>query len=461
MVIQNMRQLSSLAPMIGQSISRRVILGLALVTGVISSIPAQAQLASPSGLPRVDAKAAGFSPEKLADIDRLIKDAVEKRQIAGGAALIVRRGKIVHLATAGMQDAEAGVPISEATIYRIASMTKPITSVAAMMLVEEGKLSLDDPLAKYLPEFKAVRVLVKDAQAGKPLGEITTAATSPVTIRQLLNHTSGITYSLWDRPVLAQLYRDASVSDGLTETPGTMADNCRRLASVPLLFQPGTAWEYGLNTDVLGRVVEVVSGQTLDEFFRTRIFQPLGMSDTHFVLPVEKRSRLAALYRSDEAKQARRVGDGVQQVGPFRYSATYPLADQSQYFSGGAGLVSTIGDYARFCQMLLNGGELDGRRLLKPATIREMTLNQVGDFALSIPVHGDRFGYGFGVVTPAGKAQDVASVGSFSWGGIFHTYFLVDPERELVLIFMTQIFPFDHLALHPDFKRLAYSALSP
>jgi CubicO group peptidase (beta-lactamase class C family) len=422
---------------------------------------AQAQLASTNPLPRGDAKAAGFDTERLLAIDALLKAAVTNRQIAGGSALVARRGKVVHLAMAGMQDAEAGTPVREATIYRIASMTKPITSVAAMMLVEEGKVALDDPVANFIPEFKAVRVLAKDAAANQPLDKITTGALVPVTVRHLLTHTSGLTYGFWDKPILGKLYREAGVSDGLIETVGAMADNCRRLAGLPLMFEPGASWEYGLNTDVLGRVVEVASGQSLDEFFRTRIFQPLRMFDSHFALPQEKHSRLAALYAPDEAKKIRRVTSEPQTVGATRYSATYPLAASSKYHSGGAGLVSTLGDYARFCQMLLNRGELDGQRILKPETVAAMTTNQINDFALSIPVHGDKFGFGFGVVTPAGKPADVASVGSYSWGGIFHTYFLVDPEKELILIFMTQIYPFDHLTLHADFKRLAYAALQP
>jgi CubicO group peptidase (beta-lactamase class C family) len=421
---------------------------------LLAATPVRAQLAS--ALPRGDAKAAGFDTEKLLAIDGLIRRAVEQRQIAGGAALVARGGNIVHVATVGMQDAEAGAPISEGTIYRIASMTKPITSVAAMMLVDEGKLALDDPVSKFVPEFNQVRV-VKDGKPESPAARIT--------LRQLLTHTSGITYGFWDRPIFGKLYRDAGVADGLMETPGTMADNARRLASVPLMFQPGTAWEYGLNTDLLGRVVEVASGQTLEKFFQARIFEPLGMRDTYFVLPAEKRARLAALYAPDESKRIRRVGQGVQDVnsaiGTVRYTVTYPVADKNEYQSGGAGLVSTIGDYARFSQMLLNRGELYGKKLLKPETVTQMTSNQIGDLSPSIANHGDKFGFGFGVVTAAKKADDVASVGSFGWGGIFHTYFLVDPQRELIAIFATQIFPFDHLTLHGDFKKAVYAAMLP
>jgi CubicO group peptidase (beta-lactamase class C family) len=409
-------------------------------------------------LPRGEAKEAGLSPQKLAAIDALLKTAVEQKKIAGGAALVARQGKVVHLSVAGTQDVEAGVPVTDQTIFRVASMTKPITSVAAMMLVEEGKLSLDDPVAKYIPEFKSMRMLVKDAKPDQPLTQITTAATKPITVRHLLTHTSGITYGFIDKPVLGKLYRDGGVGDGLHEMPGTMADNVKKIAGLPLLFEPGSAWEYGLNTDVLGRVVEVASGMTLDDFFRERILKPLAMNDTHFVLPAEKRSRLMAVHAPDEKKQVRKVGEGIQQVGTVRYSATYSVADDSRYFSGGAGLVSTIGDYARFCQMMLNAGQLDGKRLLQAETVAQMTKNQVGDVSLAIPVHGIRFGLGFGVAG-ATSQEDPASLGSYSGGGFFHTYFLVDPQKQLVMIFMTQIYPFDHLTLHPEFKRAVYAAV--
>ncbi len=435
------------------------------ILALIIAAPLHAQLApAPLSLPRGDAKASGFSPEKLVAIDQLLQAAVTKKQISGGAALVACNGKLIHLATIGKQDAEAGIPISAGTIYRIASMTKPITSVAAMMLVEEGKLSLNDPIAKYIPEFASVRVLKPDAKPDQSLADLSTPASTAPTIRQLLTHTSGITYSFWDQPVLPKLYRDAGISDGLIETPGTMADNVRRLASLPLKVEPGTAWEYGLNTDVLGRVVEVASGQSLDEFFHKRIFAPLNMRDTHFALPAEKKNRLAALYAPNDDKTIRRISDQPQDttsfIGRVRFSATYPLAG-SQYHSGGAGLVSTIGDYARFLQMLANGGELDGRRLLRAETVKQMTSNQIGELSPAFANHGDKFGFGFGVVTPASKPVEVATVGSFSWGGVFYTYFIVDPDKQLIAIFMAQLFPWDHMTLHDDFKRAVYAAFKP
>jgi CubicO group peptidase (beta-lactamase class C family) len=436
---------------------------LALV--FLFTAPARAQLApAPLSLPRGEAQAAGFSPEKLTAIDRLLQTAIDKKQIAGGAALVARNGKLVHLATIGKQDAEAGIPIGAGTIYRIASMTKPITSVAAMMLIEERKLGLNDPIAKYIPEFATVRVLKPDAQTNQLLADLSTPASTPPTIRHLLTHTSGITYSFWDQPVLPKLYRDAGISDGLIETPGTMADNVRRLAGLPLKIEPGTAWEYGLNTDVLGRVIEVASGQPLDTFFQQRIFAPLKMRDTHFALPAEKKQRLAALYAPNDAKTIRRISDQPQDtttfIGRVRFSTTYPL-HASQYHSGGGGLVSTIGDYARFLQMLANRGELDGQRLLRPETVAQMTTNQIGDLFPAFANHGDKFGFGFGVATPASKPAEIASIGSYSWGGVFYTYFIVDPDKHLVAIFMAQLFPWDHLTLHDDFKRAVYAAIEP
>ena len=324
--------------------------------------------ASADGLPRGDAQAEGFAPEALARIGQMLDETVARRQIAGGAALVARNGKVVYLATSGQRDAEAALPIEWSTIYRIASMTKPVTSVAVMMLREQGKLALDDPVSKFIPEFKAPKVLAASPTGTTGPDPATVPARREITIHDLLTHTSGLTYRFFDRPILGALYAKAGVSDGLCETPGTIALNVARIARLPLLHQPGTAWEYSLSTDVLGRVVEVASGQTLDEFFRDRIFQPLGMLDTHFVVPEAKRHRLAALYTTGPDKTIRRVGTGTVQAGPLVYSATYPTRDGSTYYSGGAGLSSTIGDYARFLQMLANRGELDGAA---PAPARE------------------------------------------------------------------------------------------
>ncbi len=411
-----------------------------------------------SQLPRGDAKAFGFAPEKLERIHVALRDAVDKKQIAGASALIARRGKVVHITTVGMQDVEGGVPLTEATSFRIASMSKPITSVAVMILVDDGKLGVTDPLSKFVPEFKNMQVLVL-AKDGKSYE--TVKAAREITIHDLLTHTSGISYRLFNKPFLGKMYVDAGVSDGLVETPGTVGDNVRKLARLPLVCQPGEAWEYGLNTDVLGHVVEVVSGESLEQFCRERIFQPLKMDDACFTVPKEKRSRLSALYATGPAKTIARVGDQPVTAETLVYSSTYSTRDDSKYYSGGAGLVSTLGDYFRFCQMLLNRGELDGVRVLKPETVDRITQNQIGDLRIPMPGFNDAFGYGFGVLSDKAKdkAKDPAGVGAYSWGGAFGTFFWVDPKHELIGVFMSQVFPPD-FTLAQEFKRLTYDAMA-
>jgi CubicO group peptidase (beta-lactamase class C family) len=411
-------------------------------------------------LPRGDARAAGLSADKLVRIQALLKDAVAARQIAGGSALIARHGKVVYLTTVGFQDAEAELPLREATIFRIASMTKPITSVAVMMLADAGKLRLSDPVSKYLPAFKNPRVLVprKDPAPGEPPYTLVPAERE-ITLHDLLAHTSGISYRFAQRPHLGKLYVEAGISDGLTDTPGTIADTVRRLAGLPLWHQPGAGWEYGLSIDVLGRVIEVVAQQTLNDFFQERIFKPLKMADTYFHLPRAKWPRLAALYTLGEDKKIRLVGKEPVQLGSLVFSATYPLREEGTYYSGGGGLVSTIGDYSRFLQMLLNRGELEGVRLLQPETVALMTRSQIGERQLALGNHGDTFGYGFGVVTERGRSTAVASVGSYSWGGAFNTFFWVDPQRELLGVLMTQVNPYNQLKLRDEFQRLTYEAL--
>jgi CubicO group peptidase (beta-lactamase class C family) len=255
-----------------------------------------------------------------------------------------------------------------------------------------------------------------------------------------------------------ELYSKADICDGLTRPTFTLAENVRRLASLPLLHQPGSAFQYGLSTDVLGRLVEVVSGQDLETFCRNRIFAPLGMNDTYFDLPAEKIGRLAAVYEPGPDKRIRRVGEEPVHKDPLIYCVTSPYRGQRGYYSGGAGLTASTADYARFLQMLLNGGQSNGVRVLKPETVREMTSNQIGNLKFMLP--NERFGYGFAIVTVASNDQPF-SVGTYAWGGFYNTGFWVDPQKKLVGVLMTQIFPADHLTLYRDFNKLAYAALQP
>jgi CubicO group peptidase (beta-lactamase class C family) len=333
----------------------------------------------------------------------------------------------------------------EDTIFRIASMTKPITSVAVLMLHEEGRFQLDAPIARFIPEFEHPEIVVRSTNDPREFERV--PAQREITIRHLLTHTSGISYGFSDVPPLTRLYAEAEVSDGLVQTEGTIGQGIRRLAKQPLLHEPGTAWKYGLSTDVLGRLVEVVSGKTLAKFFEEDIFAPLGMKDTHFFLPEEKVSRLASVYRLRDGNLRELPVEPIEE-GPVVFSASYHYQGPRTYFSGGAGLVSTVDDYYRFCQMLLNGGELDGARLLEPETVREMTTNQIGELSV-----GDgKFGFGFSIET-----KD--TVGAFGWGGFFFTSFWIDPESEAIGIFMAQLWPNQRARVDDDFRSAVNRAI--
>ena len=364
--------------------------------------------------------------------------------------LVARRGQVAHLGVYGMQDIEGGKPMRADTIFRIASMTKPITSTAVMMLYEEGRFLLSDPVSKFIPEFGDVTVLPSESSAD----QTPAAAARAVTIRHLLTHTSGLTYQ-WNKR-LGHKYKEAGVTHGLLQDPSTIGVKMKSLAKVPLLHHPGDAFEYSLSIDVLGRIVEVASGMTLDEFFQQRIFKPLGMKDTHFFLPQGKKARLAAVYARDETGPIERVGEQpVKGDEALVYSVSYPYEGPRSYFSGGGGLVSTAADYARFSQAMLNGGELEGVRLLSPKTVELMTTNHLAGLK-----DADRgFGLGFSVLRDERDLTEIGSIGTFGWGGFFFTQFFIDPEEEMVGVFMAQLHPSGGLKLQARFKALAYQAI--
>ncbi|MGH9324559.1 MAG: serine hydrolase domain-containing protein, partial [Vicinamibacteria bacterium] len=302
------------------------------------------------------------SEAQVRGIHAFLESAVSEGRVAGAVALVARGSELLSLEAVGMADREAGRPMEENTLFRIASMSKPITSVAVMMLFEEGGFALDDPASKFIPELSSPKVLRNDGSRE------TLPAAGEITIRQLLTHTSGIAYRFLGNEPLATMYAEAGVSDGLIETEGTIGEGVKRIAGLPLLHQPGERWSYGLSTDVLGYLVEVVSGQSLDLFLRERIFEPLGMADTRFFLSEEEPERLAAVYSWSKSEGLRRLGDEPVIEAHLSYSTTFHYRGPRTYFSGGAGLVSTARDYFRFALMLRNGGELDGARLLKPET---------------------------------------------------------------------------------------------
>lgn len=441
------------------SVSRPGLAALATFAAVLASVASGCRHSSE--LERAAPEAVGLSRDRLAAVRDLLVQNVDRGAIAGAVALVARRGQIAFLEAVGEADAEADRPMRPDAIFRICSMSKPITSVAVMVLEEEGRLSLADPVAKFIPEFKDARVI---APAGAASGE--SSGNAPLvpperelTVLHLLTHTSGLTYGFMGRPALAAYYRKAEIADGLSETSLTLEENARRIAAIPLVHQPGSDWEYGLSTDVLGRVIEVAAGMPLDRFLAERIFEPLGMADTHFRLPPGKRDRLAAAYRPGKDGKIERLPEGKVTIGNLVYSASYPYAGPGTYFSGGGGLVSTVPDYARFLLMLRGGGELGGRRILKEETVARMTRDQTGDLKLDFTNHGDDFGLGFGVVSPAVKDSGLGSPGTYSWGGFYYTYFWVDPRKDLIGVVMAQLHPWNGRSLWDDFRKVVYAAV--
>ena len=424
-----------------QIANRRIIFPAFFCALVLSAAVAQE-------VPVVKPETVGLSPERLERIAGTVQRSIDDKRIAGAVTLVARRGHVAWFKAQGMADREAGKPMRPDTMFRICSMTKPITSLAVMMLYEEGHFLLDDPVSKYLPEFKNPKVLVKPA-SGAPY---TIPATREITIRDLLRHTSGITYH-WNED-LGPMYRDAKVASGLLPYDGTIEDSTKRLAGLPLLFNPGEKFEYSLGVDVLGRLVEVLSGTPLDEFFRTRIFEPLGMKDTYFYPPDGKLERLATAYTYYDEKGLNRFPDTPITESAFTYSADYPARGPKKLFSGGAGLVSTATDYARFCQMMLDGGKVGSTRLLSRKSVELMTQDQLGKIS---PDQG--FGLGFGVNGVKAPFSELGSPGEYNWGGFFYTAFSIDPKEQMIVIFMGQLHPAGDLTLDRQVNELAYQAI--
>jgi CubicO group peptidase (beta-lactamase class C family) len=400
-------------------------------------------------LPTAKPETVGLSSERLERIGTKVQQTIDDKRIAGAVTLVARHGKVVYFKSQGALDREANKSMRNDAIFRICSMTKPITSLAVMMLYEEGRFLLEDPISKYLPEFQNPKVLVKPPNNGEPY---TIPAAREITIRDLLTHTSGLTYD--SNETLGDRYKAANVASGLLQYDGTIEDNVKRLASVPLLFSPGTRWEYSLGVDVLGRLVEVVSGMPLDQFFRTRIFEPLGMKDSYFYLPDNKVDRLAVAYTYYADKGLQRFPDAPIAEGPFRYSADYPYRGPKKLFAGGAGLSSTASDYYRFCQMMLQGGKLGEVRLLSRKSVELMTHDQLGHIS-----DEQAFGLGFGIDGVKTPLKELSSVGSYAWGGFFYTAFSIDPKEDMVVIFMGQLHPTGGLALDSQVHELAYQAI--
>ena len=396
-------------------------------------------------------EAAGMSAERLKRIDTMLNGWIDRSRTNGAVALLLRNGKIVYHKAFGYDDEAKKVPMRTDHIFRIASQTKAVTSVAIMMLYEEGKLLLDDPISRYIPEF--AKPVVLDRFNAADSSYTTVPAKSEITIRHLLTHTSGIGYAQIGSRESNAIYAKADLTAGIGAGPEhVLGPDMKKLAKLPLMHGPGERWTYGLNTDLLGYLVEVLSGTTLDQFFRTRIFEPLGMKDTYFNVPAEKQARVVTLYQEAGGKLAK-AKPAVNVNGNFLID--YPKTG-TNYFSGGAGLSSTTLDYAIFLQMLLNGGEYNGKRILSRNSVRMMTINQIGDVAFG----NNKFGLGFGITTEKGSSIIPTQEGTFEWGGAFSTLYWVDPKEKLVGILYRQLWGTTHGDAANKFKVMVYSAIN-
>lgn len=405
---------------------KRTLSFLLSITLVISAYAQTESMKSTPSLSESSPQSVGISEGRLATIDSMLTQSIEKNQIPGAVALIARNGKIVYYKAFGMAENETKRNLKRDDIFRIASQTKAITATAVMMLWEEGKFRLDDPISKYIPEFENAQVL-------DSLNEIdTTYFTSPakgeITIRHLLTHTSGIGYGIIDNAQFSKIYQKAGIIDLFTTTSITIGKNIKKLARLPLHHDPGKQFTYSESLDVLGYFIEIISGKPLDEFFQERIFEPLGMNDTYFYLPDSKKSRLVPVQTIKNDKWIRYTNT--------HYDTDYPIKGSKTFFSGGAGLSSTAKDYATFLQMYLNNGELNGVRLLSRTTVQVIMANQIGDL---LGDSGADYGLAFGVINQVGQNMGGrGSVGTFNWGGYFNTQYFADPKENIIGILMKQ-----------------------
>jgi CubicO group peptidase (beta-lactamase class C family) len=407
--------------------------------------------AQPVLLTAGDPEKAGCSKVVFDRFDKIVQQYIDSQWIAGATMIVAKNGTIVYHQALGYSDISTHAKMKKDNIFRIASQSKAITSAGVIVLLEQGKILLDDPVGKYIPAFSSSVVLDKFNEADSSYTTI--PANRPLTIRDLLTHTSGIGYAQIGSPAYRAIAAKAGVVAGIGVPFLTLADQAEKIARLPLEFQPGERWSYGLNIDVLGYLIERVSKQPLDKFLRQYIFDPLGMNDTWFYLPADRRSRLVALHGEDSTGKLYKMTRTALPNGTDNIP-DYPN-ENGKLFMGGAGLVSTAYDYAIFMQMILNGGTYNGKRILSQNSVRLMTTNQIGDLS----VGNNKFGLGFAVYTKKSNAQFGVSEGSYDWGGAFSSSYWIDPEKKIVAQLFINQFPNSHGELHDKFKVQVYSSL--
>ena len=428
---------------------------IALVTLLTFITCANSANAQSKVLTETAPSAGGFSAARLARLDSGMNAWVNQKWVNGSAVLIARHGKIVFYKAHGYNDIDTKAPLDKKGVFRIASQTKALTVVSVMMLWEEGKFSLDDPVSKFIPTFANEKVLASFNP--KDTTYTTVPAKRQITIRDLLTHTSGLGYPAIGTPAENAIYAKAYLTGGVGTKGQKLSDAMTRLGNMPLFFQPGEQWKYGLNMDVLGYLIEKWSGMSLEDFFEKRICQPLGMKDTWFNLPQDKGPRLVNFFLGDSTGTIKKAG----YVFGGALDMRYPL-QKTDYFSGGGGLSSTLYDYAVFLQMLLNGGEYNGVRLLSRNTIRMMTMNQIGDLHPTIGDHADanKFGFGFFVISDEGSKFGPSQAGTYSWGGVFSTSYWVDPKEDMLVLIYRQMWGPYVVNTDKAFKPLVYQAIN-
>ena len=405
------------------------------------------QTGAAQGLVRVEPEEVGMSSERLDRLSLALESLVDEGRLAGAVTIVVRRGKIAYREGIGWRDVEAEAPMPSDGIFRIASQTKALASVGVMLLQEEGKLLITDPVGKYLPAFAETTVAEPNDEGGHDV----VPARRPVTIRDLLTHTAGISYGMGPAGIAS--WQEAGITGWyFADRDETVGDTMARLADLPMDAHPGERWVYGYNTDILGAMIEKISGQTLGEFLTERLFEPLGMNDTHFFLPDGKLGRLATVYSSvGDGGSFEKAPDPGHMVGQGHY-----VNGPRKAFSAGAGLLSTATDYATFLQMMLNGGELDGTRILSRKTVESMLSDHLG----GIPFRpGQGFGLGFSITHDPAAAGLPGSVGEFGWGGAYHSTYWADPKEEMVVVYLTQIIPAIGLDDQQKVRSLVYQAI--
>jgi CubicO group peptidase (beta-lactamase class C family) len=415
-------------------------ISLLLLTVIVGFASAQTKTFGP-GKPEEN----GMSSQRLSRIDHFFNELVAAQKIPGAVAMIIRNGKVVYYKSFGYSDVEKKIVLKKDDIFRIASQSKAITSLAVMMLFEEGKFLLDEPISKYIPEFKNPKVLAN--LNWKDTTYTTVPAKSEITVRQLLTHTSGIDYAGIGNQEFKAIYAKAGIPSGIGNDNMILAEKMKILGTLPLKHNPGEQYTYSLSIDVLGYLVEIWSGQTFDQFLRTRIFQPLGMNDTYFFLPSEKQSRLVNLYETTKGTVTKVTSTIFDNVNP-----DYPKLE-GKYYSGGAGLSSTVEDYAKFLQLFLNKGEFNGVRLLSRKTVELMLTNQIQ------PPLTNQHGLGFGLETDKNDYQSILTTGSFQWGGAFNSQYWADPKEKLIGLVYTNMYTGPNGNTGDKFKIFTYQAI--